>query len=72
LDVADVTVGSSHVEVDITGVTPAGSPRVSNNPVWLRSATSESDGLNAVVNLSWALFQDTRGVVLPGLSSNAD
>jgi len=72
LDVADVAVHGGHVEVDVTSVTPAGSPRVSDNPIGLRSGTGESDGLNAVVDLSWALFQDTSGVVLPGLSSNAD
>jgi len=72
LDVADVAVGSGHIEVDISGVTPAGSPRVADNPIGFGGSSSESDGLNAVVDLSWALFQDTRGVVLPGFSSNAD
>jgi len=72
LNVADISTISGHVKVDVTSVTPTSSPRVSDNPVGLRSGVVEANSLNAVVNLSWAGFQDTSGIVLPGFSSNAD
>jgi len=74
LNVADIAVISDQVKVDVALDAPRYAPRVADNPVRLRGASSGfvANSLDAVINRSWAGLEDTASVSLPRRSSNAD
>jgi len=72
LDHADIATVGGHIKVDVTSIAPASAPRVADNPVGFRARRRISDSLNAVVDRAGAGLEDTAGVGLPRLSSNAN
>jgi hypothetical protein len=73
LKVADITAAGARIrEVDVARLSPARTPRVADEPVSGTDISVVANSLDAVVNRTRARGQDTRGVVLPRLSSNAD